>query len=175
MHCVSIYPCPPEKLNLGTIKFFQKRYNLPVGFSSHSLEWQSSVAAVNLGAVVIEKHFTLDRNLWGSDHKVALLPNEFKAMSECLNRGDQMVVDNYGENEKKFYEEEAEFRPLFRKSLVAGQDLAAGTCLTKEMIYAMRPQAYTGGLPSEEYSEIVGKRIIKDLKKYESIARQTLE
>src|SRR3989344_3312716 len=72
MHCVSKYPCPPEDLQLQTIGFFKSRYNVPVGFSDHSTGIDSAVAAAALGASIIEKHFSKSRDLWGSDHKVAL-------------------------------------------------------------------------------------------------------
>ncbi len=174
MHCVSIYPCPREKLNLGTIKYFQDKYKLPIGFSSHSVEWESSVAAVNIGAVVIEKHFTFDRNLWGSDHKVSLLPDEFKAMVDSLKRGEQFDTNNFGDVVKSLQKEEIQFRPLFRKSLMFGQDLLEGTVITKEMLYAMRPQVYAGGLPSEEYENVLGKKVKKSVKKYDPVTFEIL-
>src|SRR3989338_8054859 len=82
MHCVSKYPCPPEDLNLKTIEFLKKRYDLPVGFSDHSLGQQGALPAIELGAVVIEKHFSFSRDLWGADHKVSMTPAEFKQMVE---------------------------------------------------------------------------------------------
>jgi len=169
MHCVSIYPCPPENLNLGTIEFLQKRYKLPVGFSSHSTEWKSAVNAVNLGAVAIEKHFSFNRDLWGSDHKVSLTPDEFEQMVQNINNKTKFKIENYGKQNKTIHQDEKKFRPLFRKSLVAGKDIPAGTVLTKEMIYAMRPGLYIKGLPSEEYENILGKKTKKKLTKYQPI------
>jgi len=176
LHCVSKYPCPPEDLHLGTIKFFRERYNLPVGFSDHSIENHEPVlAAVKLGARIIEKHFTFRRDLWGADHKASLTPEEFKKMIDDVRSGKDVGLGNYGEANKILQDNEAVFRPFFRKSLMVGADIAAGTILTKEMIYAMRPQKYAGGLPSEEYEKVLNKRTKKDLKKYDPITWEVLE
>ncbi|MCK4554844.1 N-acetylneuraminate synthase family protein, partial [Candidatus Parcubacteria bacterium] len=174
LHCVSKYPCPPEELNLKTIEFFKKRYKIPVGFSDHSLGHESAVAAANMGAVVIEKHFSLSRDLWGADHKVSMTPIEFKEMVNRVRNKDIVNLGNYGREAKILNNDEAVFRPIFRKSLIAGRDFKAGDILNKESIYAMRPQAHAGGLPSEEYENILGKKLKKDLRKYEPITWETL-
>jgi len=175
LHCVSKYPCPPEELNLNTIKMFEKRYNIPIGFSDHSIGYDSAIAAVNMGAKIIEKHFSLSRDLWGSDHKVSMLPEEMEIMVKKIRVGEKVDVSNYGTEEKKLYDDEAQFRPIFRKSLVAGRDLVAGTVIEPDMIYAMRPQQYIEGLPSEEYEYVIGKKIKKDLKKFEPISKGVLD
>ena len=180
LHCVSKYPCPPEELNLATINFYQEEFpDLIIGFSDHSIGYDSAVAAVALGAKVIEKHFSLNRDLWGSDHKVSMTPQEFRDMvdqirvlekdeslrSECLNK--EIVLKSLGTKGKFLFEDESMFRDYFRKSLVAGQDITKGTIITKEMIYAMRPQKLAGGIHSERYEEILGKKLNKTLKKYD--------
>jgi len=174
LHCVSKYPCPPKELNLNTIKMFEKRYDIPIGFSDHSIGYDSSVAAVNMGAKIIEKHFSLSRDLWGSDHKVSMLPEEFEKMVKMIRAGEKVDISNYGSEEKKLYDDEAQFRPIFRKSLVVGQDLKAGSIIEPDMIYAMRPQKYIDGLPSEKYDSVIGKQINKDLKKFEPINQEVL-
>jgi N,N'-diacetyllegionaminate synthase len=94
LHCVSAYPAPPEHLNLRAILSLSKRYNVPVGFSDHTLGSQGvSVAAVALGACVIEKHLTLDRNLEGPDHPFALEPDEFRQMVDAIRQTEQMLGD----------------------------------------------------------------------------------
>lgn len=174
-HCVSKYPCPPEELNLGTIEFLHERYGIPVGFSDHSLGDDSAVAAAGMGAAIIEKHFSLDRNLFGADHKVSMLPEEFKQMVEKIRSGEKANVENYGSKAKVLNEDEAVFRPLFRKSLMAGRDIKAGETLQAEDVFAMRPQLHAGGLPSEEYEKVLGKTINKDLNKYNPITWEILE
>lgn len=186
LHCVSRYPCPPEFLNLSTIGFLRDRYNVPVGFSDHSIGIDSALAAAALGARVIEKHFSFARDLYGADHKVSMTPDEMRALvsgvreleanpakkSEYLEK--DVVKAGMGSGAKVLQEDEAVFRPYFRKSLMAGQDIPAGTTITAEMIYAMRPQAYAGGLPSEEYERVLGRTVRQDLKKYDPIRAEAL-
>lgn len=187
LHCVSKYPCPPEHLNLLTIGFLRERYGIPVGFSDHSIGVDSALAAVAMGAQAIEKHFSFSRDLWGADHKVSMTPEELRVLvigvreletnpvkrRECLEK--ETVKAGMGSGTKVLQEDEAVFRPYFRKSLMAGQDIPAGAAITGEMLYAMRPQAYAGGLPSEHYEMVLGKTVSRPLKKYEPITREALE
>lgn len=175
LHCVSKYPCPPEELNLKTIDFFKKRYNIPIGFSDHSISCHSVLAAVNMGATIIEKHLSLSRDLWGPDHKASSTPEEFGEMVENIRKRKYIDLNDYGKEDKVLNSDEAVFRPIFRKSLVVAQDIKEGTLITKEMVYAMRPQCYIGGLPSEEYEKVIGKTINKDLKKYDPIKWDIIE
>ncbi|MBU1036473.1 N-acetylneuraminate synthase family protein [Patescibacteria group bacterium] len=175
LHCVSKYPCLPEELNLKTIEFFQKRYNIPIGFSDHSIGYESAIVAVNMGAVVVEKHFSFNRDFWGPDHKVSMTPAEFKQMVTAIRNKQTVDLTNYGEEVKVLQDDEAVFRPVFRKSLMAGQDIKKGEVLSQEKIYAMRPQSYAKGLPSEEYEKILNKKVIKNLKKYDPIILEILE
>lgn len=186
LHCVSKYPCPPEHLNLGTIEFLEKRYNIPIGFSDHSIGIDSALAAVALGARVIEKHFSFSRDLWGADHKVSMIPEETRALvtgirelethpelkKEYLEK--DIVKRGIGKGMKVLQEGETVFRPYFRKSLMAGQDIPEGAVITAEMLYAMRPQVYARGLPSEEYERVLGKRTKRIINKYEPITWEVL-
>ncbi|MBI2055588.1 MAG: N-acetylneuraminate synthase family protein [Candidatus Sungbacteria bacterium] len=186
MHCVSKYPCPPEDLNLGTIKFLEERYSLPIGFSDHSIGYESAVAAVALGARIIEKHFSFSRDLWGADHKVSMTPDEFRIMVAEIRALEKQpaqksvwlerdaVKAGLGSGPKTLQEGEAVFRPYFRKSLMAGRNIPAGTAITADMLYAMRPQAHAGGLPSEEYENVLGRAAKTNLKKYGPIKWETL-
>lgn len=181
LHCVSRYPCPPEELRLRTIGFLQKRYGLPVGFSDHSLGTDSAIAAAALGACVIEKHFSLDRGYWGSDHKVSLLPQEMTALVEGVRRvrddvtfrndilQSDTVVRGMGKEEKIMDEQEAIFRPLFRKTLCAAQDLPVGTVLEPRHFFAMRPQIHLNGFPSEAYPDVLGRTLRQPIRRYQPI------
>jgi N,N'-diacetyllegionaminate synthase len=175
LHCVSKYPCPPEELNLNTIKYFKDRYDMPIGFSDHSIGHDSAVAATNIGATIIEKHFSLNRELWGSDHKVSMTPAEFREMVDRIRGEEQVDLAEYGEETKILQEDESVFRPIFRKSLMAGQNIPAGTKITTEMLFGMRPQKYAGGLPTEEHDNVVGKAAVKDIKKYDPITEEIFE
>ena len=182
MHCVSKYPCPPEELQLQTVNFFKQRYNVPIGFSDHSIGIDSALAAAALGAQVIEKHFSLNRDLWGSDHKVAMTPLELAALVKGIREleynpskkeeylAKDAVKAGLGEPIKILQEGEAQFRPFFRKTLVALRGIPAGSKITSDMIGAMRPQAHLAGLPSEKYEEVLGKTSKTDVVKYQPIS-----
>ena len=174
LYCVSKYPCPKEELYLETIAFLREHYGLPVGFSDHSLEITSAAAAVGQGAVLIEKHFSLRRNFWGSDHKVSLVPDEFEQMVAAIRGNTKIDLAQYGRGVKILDEKESVFRPIFRKSLMAGQDIPAGTVLAREMIYAMRPQQHAGGLPSQAYESVLGKQTKENLSKFDPITNAIL-
>lgn len=186
LHCISQYPCPPEELRLSTIAFFKEKFpGLTIGFSDHSVGYESAVGAVALGARIIEKHFSLSRDLWGSDHKVSMTPEELRTMVDAIRSVEadeslrqewlekDIVQKGLGDTTKVLGEKESVFRDYFRKSLMAGEDIKAGTVLTEEMIYAMRPQAHAGGLPSENYEAVIGKKTCYDLKKYDPIKEET--
>lgn len=186
LHCISRYPCPPEDLHLNTISFFRQRYDLPIGFSDHSITIESAIASAALGATVIEKHFSFDRGLFGADHKVSLTPSEFRTLADGVRRiqtdpvyreevlSSEIVMRAMGTEEKLMDEAESVFRPIFRKSLIAAADLPEGTVLAPEHLYAMRPQAYLPGLPSEQYLLVLGKRLTRPIKRFDPISNDVL-
>ncbi len=187
LHCVSKYPCPPEELRLGTLQTYKEHFNQPIGFSDHSIGLEPDMVAVAAGATVIEKHFSMSRELWGADHKVSMTPQELKDLVKGIDEilaGDEkraeILATDYAkaalsESEKTLQDGEAVFRPLFRKALMAGQDIPAGTTITSDMLYAMRPQGFLSGLPSEEYSNVIGKTLTADLKRFDPITQEALE
>ena len=187
LHCVSKYPCPSEELNLATINFLRERYGVLTGFSDHSIGFDSALAAVALDARVIEKHFSFSRTLWGADHKVSMTPEEMKAMVSGIREIEknpakkeeylkkEIVQKGMGKGGKILQEDEAVFRPYFRKSLMAGENIPVGTIIATQMLYAMRPQMYAGGLPSERYEDVLGKKAKKNLKKFDPITSDVFE
>lgn len=179
LYCISQYPAPAEYFNLSTIEYLQEKYpDIVIGFSDHSLGYNVALAAIKLGARIVEKHFSLSRNLWGADHKVSMTPAEFKLMVDAVKGGAYQNVDEkryYGFKDKELEGANNKFRPYFNKSLMAGCDIPAGTIITKEMIFAMRPRMYAKGLPSEKYELVLGKKIKKSLKKYNPITEDNLE
>jgi sialic acid synthase SpsE len=169
MHCVSKYPCPESEVNLGVVDFLRKRYGLPTGFSDHSIGIGEALKAVKMGAGLIEKHFSVDRSLWGSDHKVSLTPKELKELTKKVaEAGPGQKVSRQKSNDiQQLPDSESQFRSLFRKSLVAGCDIKKGTIVNGDMVYAMRPQGLIGGVPSDKFEQIVGRPALVDIKKYE--------
>ncbi len=186
LHCVSKYPCPPEELHLKSIQYLRDKYGVITGFSDHSIGVDSALAAVALGARVIEKHFSFSRELWGSDHKVSMTPDELKTLVQGIRELEnnpvkkeeyltkEIVQKGMGKEGKILQEGEAIFRPYFRKSLMAGQDISEGTILTAEMVYAMRPQKFAGGISSEQYEKVLGKKIKKSLKRFDPITEEII-
>lgn len=179
LYCVSQYPTPPEHFNLSTIEYLKEKYpDVVIGFSDHSLGSDASLAAVKLGAKIIEKHFSFSRDLWGPDHKVSMMPKEMKKIISAIRNNEYKNTDEsvfYGIKEKELEGANNKFRPYFNKSLVAGTDISAGEIITKEMVFAMRPKMYIDGLPSEKFEDVLGKKTKKDLNKYNPIKFKDLE
>jgi sialic acid synthase SpsE len=178
LYCVSEYPCPLEKFNLATIEDLQAKYpEVSVGFSDHSLDNQTSLAAVKLGATMIEKHFSLSRDFWGSDHRASILSQEMKSLVETIRSRKYEKIDHrpfYGARGKELAGATNKFRPFFHRSLVAGADLPVGAILTRKLIYSLRPQAHLAGLASDKFEQILGRRLKRSLKKYEPIKEEDL-
>ena len=135
LHCVSSYPAAPQEVNLRAIDTMAKTFELWVGFSDHTQGIEIALAAVAVGACVIEKHLTLDRNLPGPDHRISLEPPEFRA----LVQGIRKVEASLGHGRKEPSASAANTARVARKSLVAARDIPAGTPLTRELIAVKRP------------------------------------
>ena len=157
LHCITGYPTSFEEANLNFIKTLQLELDSPIGFSDHSPGIELPIAAVALGACVVEKHFTLDKNLEGPDHKASLNPKEFKAMVDAIRNVEVAM----GDGVRKFSENEEEIKKVARKSIVLNQDVKKGTVLQREMLSIKRPGT---GIPPKFINDIIGKEIIEDLK-----------
>lgn len=180
LYCISQYPCPLEYFNLATIEYLVEKYpNVVIGFSDHSVgDYTVDLAAIKLGAKVIEKHFSLSRDLWGADHKVSMTPEEMKQMVRAIRNKEYETIDAslyYGTKDKELEGANNMFRPYFNKSLMIGTDVPVGTTITADMVFAMRPKMYAGGLPSHKFDEVIGKKIKVALKKYDPITLDVLE
>jgi N,N'-diacetyllegionaminate synthase len=135
LHCNSLYPTPSEIVNLNAISRMHHRYKIPIGFSDHTLGIHISIAAIIKGAKVIEKHFTLDRNMKGPDHHFALEPNELKQMV----RNIRDVEKAEGTGEKKVTKQEKEMYEKGRRSIIAAVDIKKGTKIKPDMLTIKRP------------------------------------
>lgn len=177
MYCISKYPAPQEYFNLTTIKDFAARYpDCIIGFSDHSLGDHVSLAAAALGAQVIEKHFSLSREAWGSDHKVSMLPDEFKRLAETIRSGAYRATDPtpyLGQAGKELEGAHNEFRPYFNKILVAAHAIASGDRITERDVYAMRPKR-AGEMTADLTDRVIGKHAVRALEKYEPISEDDL-
>jgi sialic acid synthase SpsE len=135
LHCTSLHPAPPETLNLRAMVTMAERFARPVGYSDHSLDDYASIAAVALGARVIEKHFTLDRTLPGPDHQASLEPDALAAMITRLRQ----TVTALGDGEKRPAPGEIETAALVRRSWHAMRDLVAGAVVGGSDVVLKRP------------------------------------
>jgi pseudaminic acid synthase len=155
LKCTSAYPAPPEMVNLRTIPDLAQRFNLPVGLSDHTLGIAVPVAAVALGARVIEKHFTLSRRRPGPDSAFSLEPGEFRAMVEGVRLAECALGSvQYGPTAAE------ESSLAFRRSLFVVNDVKRGELFTAENVRSIRP---SGGLHTRHLGEILGRQAATDI------------
>ncbi len=153
LHCNSTYPAPFKDVNLHYLRHLQEISGGPVGYSGHERDIHVAIAAVALGARIVEKHFTLDKSLEGNDHKVSLLPAEFARMVE----GIRQVEESLGtQGERRISQGELMNRENLAKSLVAVRNLPAGTIVTADMVQVRSPGQ---GLQPNRKSELIGKKL----------------
>jgi N-acetylneuraminate synthase len=150
LHCTSAYPASDEALNLRAITRMHESLGLPVGYSDHSTGIEASLAAVALGATVIEKHLTLDRTLPGPDHAASLEAEEFGAMV----RGIRRISDMLGDGVKAPRPEEHDAARVARRSIVAAIDIPAGATIAPAMLACRRPAT---GIAPREWDRVVGR------------------
>ncbi len=151
LHCVSNYPADPADVNLRAMATMADAFHLPVGLSDHTTGIAVATGATALGATIIEKHFTLDRNLPGPDHRASIDPAGLKAMIEAI----RTVAVALGSGDKRPAQSEMENRTLVRRSLVAACDIPEGAKLDGTMIDIRRPGT---GLPPAERDRLIGRR-----------------
>lgn len=157
LQCTSAYPADPADVNLRVMQTMAKRFGVPVGYSDHTLGIEIAMAAVALGACVVEKHFTLDRSMPGPDHQVSADPAELTA----LVRGIRKIESALGDGRKARAESERNTADVARKSLVAVADIPEGAIITAGMIGVKRPGT---GLPPAQLNKVIGRRAVKDVK-----------
>jgi N,N'-diacetyllegionaminate synthase len=162
LHCITSYPARIEESNLRTIETLRNRFRLPVGFSDHTESIAVPVAAAALGAVVIEKHFTLSKNLPGPDHRASVEPSEFKQMVTAIRE----VEKSLGDGEKRLTAEEKEIKKAARRSIVARVRIPNGTVIREDMLDFKRPGT---GLRPGELGKVVGKKAKKSIEADELI------
>lgn len=156
LHCISAYPAVPEDANLLAMQTMAKDLGVPVGFSDHTLGLEVALAAVALGACVIEKHFTTNRHLSGPDHRSSLEPPELNALIKSIRNIEAAL--GHGRKEPAPCEEEIAF--VSRKSMVSACDVPAGTVITKKLIAMKSPG---NGLQASMLDQIVGRVAAQDI------------
>ena len=149
LHCNTEYPTPWGDVNLRAMHDIAKRFNVSVGYSDHTKGIEVPIAAVALGATVIEKHFTLDNNLPGPDHKASLEPQQLKAMVDAIRHIEQAL----GNGVKQISESERKNIAIARKSIVAASEIKKGELFTEENLTVKRPG---GGISPMKWDEVIG-------------------
>lgn len=168
LHCTSAYPAPADALNLRAIAAMRDASGLPVGYSDHSQGIQAALAAVALGATVIEKHLTLDHQLPGPDHLASADPQEFEGMVQGIRRVEQMLGDGI----KRPQPVEANTRDVARRSVVATRDLAAGHRLSADDVALRRPGT---GIAPVDLERMVGRTLAQDVSAHTTLQWTMLE
>ena len=155
LKCTSAYPAPPEEVNLRTIPHLAEAFHVPVGLSDHTLSIAVPVAAVALGACIVEKHFTLSREIPGPDNAFSLEPQEFKGMVQAIRTVEKALgAVHYGVSER-----ETKSR-VFRRSLFVVEDMKAGDVFTEENVRSIRPGH---GLPPRYLKDVLGRQAARDI------------
>lgn len=156
LHCVSSYPARIEDVNLRAIKTMEMAFGLPVGYSDHTMGTEIAMAAVAMGGKVIEKHFTLDRDMEGPDHKASLEPEELGAMVTAIRNVEKAM----GDGVKKPTKSENDLKKIVRRSLVTAKEIKAGEIISPNDILIKRPGT---GIPAEFKDKVVGMKSGSDI------------
>ena len=162
LHCNTEYPTPFEDVNLNAMKTMRDTFGLEVGYSDHTKGIEVPIAAVALGATVIEKHFTLDRQMPGPDHKASLEPDELAAMVSAIRHIEAAV----GSGRKEPSPSERKNIPVARKSIVAKREIRCGEELTEDNITVKRPGT---GISPMSWQEVLGTKAVRDFEEDELI------
>jgi len=155
LQCTTEYPCPPERVGLNVMLEMRDRYGVRVGLSDHTLTIYAPIAAAALGAEVVEKHFTLSRQMYGSDARHSLEPEEFADMARGIRAVEAMLASPVDKSDASRF---VEMKEIFQKSVVALVDIPAGTVITREMLGIKKPGT---GIPAARIDELLGKRTIR--------------
>ena len=167
LHCVSGYPAPVEDYNLRTIPDMIARFGLVTGLSDHTLDNTTAIASVVMGASIIEKHFTLDRNGGGPDDSFSLEPAELAALcSDSKTAWNALGKVDYGRKSSE------QGNAQFRRSLYFVDDMEMGQIITQDSIRSVRPGF---GLPPKEYDSVIGKRVNKTIQRYTPVKYELMK
>lgn len=163
LHCNTDYPTAMEDVNLNAMLHIKEELGVKVGYSDHTNGIEVPIAAIALGAMIIEKHFTLDRNLPGPDHKASLEPDELKAMVKAIRNIEKAIS---GSGKKEPGQSELKNREIARKSIIAARVIVKGEILTAENIAVKRPG---NGISPMLWDKVLGEKAIRDFEKDEFI------
>ncbi|HEX8563143.1 MAG TPA: N-acetylneuraminate synthase [Flavobacterium sp.] len=155
LHCTSNYPCPMDEVNLKAMQTLRTAFNCEVGYSDHTIGIEVPIAAVAMGATIIEKHFTLDKGMEGPDHKASLDPVELREMVAAI-RNIELAL---GDGIKKPNKSEAAIQRVVQKSIVASRTIAKGELLSEQNLTVKRT---SNGIPAHMWDMVIGSRSAKE-------------
>ena len=167
LQCTSAYPCPPENIGLNLLDVFRKRYNIPVGLSDHSGKIFAGLAAVTLGAEVLEIHVTMSREMFGPDVPASITTSEMRQLVDGVRQIETMIDSPL--NKDIMSDHLSPLRKMFTKSVVAGSDLQAGTILDSKHLKLKKPGT---GVPAATLPDLIGRTLCRDLKADEMLMLQ---
>lgn len=156
LHCVSLYPPKDSQVNLEFMNTLRREFGMAVGYSDHTLGYAVPLAAAALGAEVIEKHFTLDKNMPGWDHKVSANPEELRIICEMSKR----IADSLGDGVKVLCDDEIAKRRKFMRTIATARSIKAGATIAYEDIAFKRPGT---GICASKYRDVIGKKAVRDI------------
>jgi N-acetylneuraminate synthase/N,N'-diacetyllegionaminate synthase len=169
LHCNTEYPTPMQDVNLRAMLTLKQRLDIKIGYSDHTLGIEVPVAAVALGAQIIEKHFTLDRNMEGPDHLASLEPDELKAMVKAI-RNIELALSGNGEKEPSL--SEIKNKTIARKSIHLKSSLPAGHIITQQDLEMKRPG---DGISPMQINEVIGRTIKEQLPQEHKLSFKNLK
>ncbi len=170
MQCCSKYPCPPEDYGLNIINEFKKRYDIPIGYSDHSGNLSTPIAAASLGADAVEMHVTWSKECFGPDSKASLDFNEFRTCVNSIRNIEKSLLNPI--NKDKEADNLTEMRYLFTKGLIASVDIKKGTIITSNLIDSKKP---CDGISVFKYREVLGKTVLSDIPKGSPIKSELIK
>jgi N-acetylneuraminate synthase/N,N'-diacetyllegionaminate synthase len=170
LQCTSIYPAPPETLNLRGIATLSRELGVPAGYSDHSLGFEAAALAVAAGAVVIEKHFSLDPAREGFDHRLSVDPAGLRELVQAVRRAETML----GTPGKAFSDQQAAAANRYLRSIVARRDIAPGEPLSLDNVGFMRTVPERRGLPPGEWESLCGCIAARAIRRYQTIQPEDL-
>jgi N,N'-diacetyllegionaminate synthase len=168
LQCTSLYPTPAERVGLNVIGELRDRYGIPCGLSDHTLNSATAIAAVAMGARIVEKHFTLSKKMYGPDAQFSLEPDEFRQLVNDIRYVAAALKSPIDKSDVSSF---GEMRLVFQKSIVAARDIAQGEILTKTDLAFKKPG---NGIPAAQYEFFIGKSARSDIKKNDYLSYESI-